>query len=162
MDEQKDVVVTRVFDAPLEEVWKAWVDPAYVREWWGPTGFTCPIAEMDFREGGRSLVAMRAPQEFGIPDLYNTWTYTRIVPKQRIEDTLNFCDEEGNKLSPSQLGIPAGVPEDGHHVVTFKNVGNNRTEMTVIEHGYTSDQARDQSKMGLEQCLDKMAEIFAR
>ena len=34
-----DVVVTRFFDAPVEEVWKAWKDPAHVMRWWGPTGF---------------------------------------------------------------------------------------------------------------------------
>jgi hypothetical protein len=56
------------------------------------------------------------------------------------------------------LGVPAGVPEDGHHVITFKDLGNNRTEMTMTEHGYTTDQAHDTSKAGLEQCLDKMAE----
>jgi uncharacterized protein YndB with AHSA1/START domain len=54
-----DVVVTRVLDAPVEEVWKAWNDPAYVMRWWGPTGFTSPSAEMDFRLGGSSLVCMR-------------------------------------------------------------------------------------------------------
>ena len=53
------------------------------------------------------------------------------------------------------------MPEDGHHVVTFKEIGDNRTEMTVVEHGYTSDQAQAISRAGLEQCLDKMAAIFA-
>ena len=51
-----DVVVTRRFDAPVERAWNAWSDPEDVRQWWGPTGFTCPRADMDFREGGTSLV----------------------------------------------------------------------------------------------------------
>ena len=80
-----NVVVTRVFDASIQEVWSAWSDPDYVRQWWGPTGFTCPLAEMDFREGGTSLVCMRAPQEFGGQEMYNTWTYHQIDPKKRIE-----------------------------------------------------------------------------
>jgi uncharacterized protein YndB with AHSA1/START domain len=157
-----NVVVTRLFEAPVEQVWNAWVEPEMVMQWWGPTGFTSPLAEMDFREGGTSLVCMRAPQEFGGQDMYNTWTYTKIVPNERIEYIFNFSDKDGNKLLPAQLGVPAGVPEDGHHVVAFKDVGDNRTEMTVTEHGYTSDQAHDISKAGLEQCLDKMAGIFAR
>lgn len=157
----RNVVVTRVFDAPVEQVWRAWVEPEMVKQWWGPTGFTCSVADMDFREGGTSLVCMRAPQEFGGQDMYNTWTYTKIVPNERVEYTFNFSDKDGNKRTPAQLGIPAGVPEDGHHVVTFKVVGNNRTEMTVTEHGYTSDQAHDLSKAGLEQCIDKMVAIFA-
>lgn len=158
----RNVVVTRVFDAPIEQVWKAWVEPEMIKQWWGPAGFTCPVAEMDFREAGTSLVCMRAPQEFGGQDMYNTWTYTKIVPNERIEYIFNFSDQDGNKISPAQQGIPAGVPEDGHHVVTFKDLGKNRTEMIVIEHGYTSGQAHDLSKAGLEQCLDKMAAIFAR
>ena len=70
-----DVVVTRVLDAPVEEVWKAWSDPTYVMRW-GPAGFTSPSAEMDFRVGGAPLVCMRAPAEYGGQDMYHTWTYT--------------------------------------------------------------------------------------
>ncbi len=62
-----NMVVTRVFDASVEQVWKAWSDSGQVMRWWGPTGFTAPVARMDFREGGTSLVCMRAPKEFGGP-----------------------------------------------------------------------------------------------
>lgn len=48
----RDLIVTRVFDAPLELVWKAWTDPEHIVQWWGPDHFTSPSAEMDFREGG--------------------------------------------------------------------------------------------------------------
>jgi uncharacterized protein YndB with AHSA1/START domain len=153
-----DVVVTRVFEAPVERVWQAWVEPEMVKQWWGPDGFTCPLAEMDVREGGKSLVCMRAPAEFGGQDMYSTWAYTKIVPRQWIEYTFNFADQDGRKLTPAQAGIPDGVPEDGQNVVKFKALGGQRTEMTVTEHGYTSEQAHDISKLGLEQCLDKMAE----
>ena len=91
---KRDVVVTRVFDAPIEQAWKAWSEPEYVMQWWGPTGFTCPLAEMDFREGGTSLVCMRAPKEFGGQDMYNTWTYRKIVPMQSIEFIQNLADKE--------------------------------------------------------------------
>jgi len=155
---KRDLVVTRVFDAPVEQVWKAWSDPEHVMRWWGPAGFTSPSAEMDFREGGTSLVCMRAPQEFGGQDMYNTWTYRKIVPMQQIEFIQNFADKDGTKLDPAQMGIPPGVPQEVRHVITFKAVGDNRTEMTVTEYGYTSDQAHDLSKAGMEQCLDKMVE----
>jgi uncharacterized protein YndB with AHSA1/START domain len=157
---RNSVVVTRVFDVSVVRVWRAWVKPELVKLWWGPTGFTCPLAEMDFREGGRSLVYMRAPQEYGGQDLYNTWTYTKIEPNRRIEFTLNFTDQNGRKLDPAGLGI-AGVPPDVPHVITFTPLGDERTEMTVTEYGYATEQARDLSQAGLEQCLDKMAAIFA-
>jgi uncharacterized protein YndB with AHSA1/START domain len=156
-----DVVVTRIFDAPIEEVWKAWSDPAYVTQWWGPAGFTSPSAEMDFRVGGASLVCMRAPAEYGGQDMYHTWTYTRIDPQKRIEFLSNFANEDGTHLDPGALGMPPGVPHDVPHVIVFKAAGNKGTEMTVTEHGYTTEQARDLSRAGMEQCLDKMAAMFA-
>ena len=158
---QRDVVVTRVFDAPVELVWQAWSDAEQVMRWWGPAGFTSPSAKIDFREGGISLVCMRAPKEFGGQDMYNTWTYRIIDPQKLIEFTLNFTDKDGTKLDPTSMGMPPGIPQDVRHVITFKAVGDNQTEMTVTEYGYTSDQAHDLSKAGLEQVLDKMAAVVA-
>jgi uncharacterized protein YndB with AHSA1/START domain len=157
--ETRSVVVTRIFDAPVEFVWKAWVEPDYVMQWWGPQGFTSPVAKMDFREGGKSLVCMRSPDG---QDMFNTWTYEKIVPNERIEYIFNFSDKDGNKLNPAAIGMPLGIPEDGHHVVTFKDLGNGKTEMTVTEHGYTNDQIVKLSKAGLEQCIDKMSAIFTK
>lgn len=130
-------------------------------QWWGPTHFTCPSAEIDFREGGVSLVCMRAPKEFGGQDMYSTWTYTKIVPLAQIEYIHNLADSEGRKVDPVQLGLPADFPQDQRHVVTFKAFGANRTKLTVTEYGWTEGHMMELSKMGMEQCLDKMAAIFA-
>jgi uncharacterized protein YndB with AHSA1/START domain len=154
----RDIVVTRVYDAPVEQVWKAWSDSERVKQWWGPTGFTCPVANMDFREGGTSLVCMRSPDGF---DYYNIWTYHKIVPVQSIEFVLNFADKDGSRIDPASIGMPPGIPQDVRHLITFKPVGKNQTEMTVTEFGYTNDQIFDLSRMGLEQCLDKMNNSFA-
>jgi hypothetical protein len=80
---------------------------------------------------------------------------------KRIEFVNNFTDKDGTKLEPASIGIPPGVPIDVQHVITFQEVGKDKTELTVSEYGYTTDQAHDISKAGLEQCLDKMAAIFA-
>ena len=154
----KSMTLTRTFDAPVADVWKHWSDSEKVMKWWGPKGFTSPLAKMDFREGGVSLVCMRAPKEFGGFDMYNTWTYKKIVPHERIEFTLNFTDKDGNKLDPAQMGLPPGIPKEVPHVITFRAVSDNKTEMTVVESGYTTDQAVETSKAGLEECLDKMAQ----
>ena len=154
----KNLSVTRTFDAPVETVWKQWSESENVMRWWGPTGFTSPLAKMDFREGGVSLVCMRAPKEFGGFDMYNTWSYKKIVPHERIEFVLNFSDKDGNKLDPAKMGLPPGIPQDVPHIITFKSLGENKTEMTVNEYGYTTDTAVQTSKAGLDQCLDKMAE----
>jgi uncharacterized protein YndB with AHSA1/START domain len=156
---KRDLVVTRVFDVPVERAWKAWSDPEQVMRWWGPQGFTSPTCRMEFREGGTTLVHMRSPA-FG--DLYNTWEYREIVPLQRIEFIQSFADEHGNKVDPVEVGLPPQTREaqDVRNVVTFKAVGGT-TEMTVTEYGYTSEETFNLSKLGLEQCLDKMAASFA-
>jgi uncharacterized protein YndB with AHSA1/START domain len=150
----RDLVVTRIVAGPVGQVWRAWTDPEQVRRWWGPTGFTCPLARMDVREGGTSLVAMRSPQG---QDLYNTWTYRSIVPHQRLEFIQNFADEDGNTIAPASIGLPAEIPQDVRNLVTFTALDEHRTKMTVTEYGYGSDQILELSKAGLEQVLDKLA-----
>jgi uncharacterized protein YndB with AHSA1/START domain len=156
-----DVVVSRIFPVPPDQAWRAWSESDLVKQWWGPTGFSCPLADVDLRVGGRTLVAMRAPAEFGGGDMYSTWTYSEVVPHSRIEYVFNFADPQGNRLVPADLGMPPGVPDDGEHLVTFDDLGDGRTEMTIIEHGYTTEDARNLSQAGLEQCVDKMEAIFA-
>ena len=158
----RNVVVNRVIDAPVDQVWKSWSDSNYVMQWWGPTGFTCPVAEMDFREGGTSLLCMRAPKELGGLDMYNTWTYSQIVPMERIEFIQKFADQNGNQVDPAVIGIPPGVPYEVRHVITLKALNKVQTELTVTEFGYVSDQAHDISKAGMEQCIDKLSVIFAK
>ena len=87
--------------------------------------------------------------------------YTRIDPHERIDFVSNFADEDGTHIDPAAMGLPPGVPYEVPHVITFETVGEGRTEMTVTEYGYTTEQDRDLSKAGMEQCLDKMAAIFA-
>ena len=155
--ETKEMLLTRVFDAPVARVWRAWSDPERVMRWWGPTGFTSPSAEMDFREGGVSLVCMRAPIEYGGGDMYNTWTYRKITPMQRIEFIQHFSDKDGNPIDPAAVGLPPGIPYEVPHVITFRPNGD-KTIMTVTEYGYTNNEVVELSRGGMEQCLDKMAE----
>jgi uncharacterized protein YndB with AHSA1/START domain len=155
-----DVVITRVFDAPVEEIWNAWSDPEYVRRWWRPTEFTAPSAEMDFCVGGASLGCMRAPAEYGGQDTYHTWTYTRIDPYERMSSSPTSRTRTAH-LEPAAMGMPPGVPHDVPHVVTFEASGEGGTHMTVTEYGYTTEHARDLSRAGMEQCLDKLAAMFA-
>ena len=152
-----DVICTREFSAPAAEVWRAWREPEHVTQWWGPHGFTSPSADMDFRVGGTSLVCMRAPAALGGQDMYNTWTYHRIEPTSLIEFDVAFTDAGGARVQP-----PPGVPSEVRHVITLTPVSSGRTSMTVTEFGYPDEQVRDQSKAGLEQCLDKMAALLEK
>jgi uncharacterized protein YndB with AHSA1/START domain len=153
-----DLVVTRRFDAPVAHVWSAWTEPEHVMRWWGPTGFTSPLARMDVREGGTSLVCMRSPNGH---DFHNTWTYTRVEPMQRLEFVLRFADANGHTIDPASLGLPAELARGVQHTIMFQAHADTVTEMTVTESGYESQQVMEMSRQGLEQCLDKMGTSFA-
>jgi uncharacterized protein YndB with AHSA1/START domain len=154
-----ELTINRVFNAPVEKVWHAWGEPEMVKKWWGPKNFTVPVVEIDFREGGTSLVSMQAPGEMGGFVLYNTWEYTKIIPNKQLEFTLRFTDRDRKVLNPQHIGLPEGVPIEVPHVITFESVGA-KTEMKYFEYGYTTNQAVEMSKAGLEEVLDKMAEAL--
>lgn len=116
---------------------------------------------MDVREGGTSLVCMRAPAEFGGQDMYNTWTHATVIPMERLEFVQTFSDADRNPVEPADVGLPPGVPCDVPHVVTFTAIRDGTTELTVRESGYASAEAAGLSRGGIEQCLDKLAAIFA-
>lgn len=158
----QDLVMTRVFNAPLEQVWNAWINPEIVKQWWGPNGFSCPSARIDFREGATSLVCMRAPQEFGGQDNYNVWAYTTITPMTLIDFVQSFADQDGALIDPSLIGLPADTPRDVRTRLTFKALDAQTTELTVTEYGWPEGHMREMSRMGMEQCLDKMAAALTR
>jgi hypothetical protein len=100
---------------------------------------------------------MRSP-EYG--DHYSAWRYEKIVPMREIAYIHNLADRDGNKVDPVTVGMPPDFPRDQRHVVTFKDVGNGQTELTVTEHDWPVGHMMDLSELGLNQCLDKMAAIF--
>jgi len=57
----REVVLTRVFDAPRDLVWEAWTDPKHLGNWWGPRGFTTRVHAWDVRPGGKITLEMVAP-----------------------------------------------------------------------------------------------------
>ena len=77
----REIVLSRVFDAPRELVWDAWTDPQQVVEWWGPKGFTTTIHEMDVRPGGIWRHTMHGPDG---TDYANKSTFLEVVKPARI------------------------------------------------------------------------------
>ncbi len=149
-----ELTVSREIDAPIDLVWRAWLDPDLVRRWWGPKGFTAPIARMDVREGGTSLVCMRSSEGH---EIYNLWSYRLVQPLRRLEFDSRFAESDGTPVPPSAIGMPPGVPDPVPHVVTFEDLGDRRTRVTVTEHGYTTGPVLELSRQGQEECVEKLA-----
>ena len=155
----KQIEVSRIFNAPIEMVWKIWTDPELVKRWWGPKHFTSAVAKINFGEGLKSLVSMQAPKEMGGQEFFSVWEYIKIVPMQRIEFIQSLSDKDGTKIDPIKVGMPPDFPADIQTIVTFKKIAKNDTEMTVTElaeFGTISNFAQ----IGLEQSMDKMLAIF--
>src|SRR6201987_1712466 len=129
VNETEPMVITRVFDAPRELVWKAWTDPKYVMQWWGPKGFTAPFCEIDFRWGGKFLLSMRTPDGW---EGWNAGESYEIVPYEKIVSSMSFSDSKGNKIEPEQLGVELEAIDDAHNVILFEDIGNGQTKPTFI------------------------------
>src|SRR6266700_1968626 len=102
VSEIERMVVTRVFDAPRELVWKAWTDPKYVMQWWGPKGFTAPVCQMGFRVGGKSLLCMRTLDG---QECWNGVQYHQTVLHEKIVSSMYPADSKDNKIEPAKLEI---------------------------------------------------------
>ena len=111
----REIVITRVFDAPRELTWQAMMDPDHVVQWWGPNGFTTTIQEMDVRPGGAWTLVMHGPDGTDYP---NFSTFQEIVYPERIVYTHG--------------GGKAGGP-DAQFVATwtFEAVEPTKTRLTV-------------------------------
>jgi uncharacterized protein YndB with AHSA1/START domain len=159
---KQDLVVTRIIDAPVEIVWKAWTDPERVKRWWGPKDYTSPTCKIDLREGGKYVFGMRAPNYQGGQDSYTAGVYRKIVPMERLEFTQSLADKDGNKIDPAQMGMPPDFPKEILTAVAFKRARCDMTELTVTEYDWPVGQMFVYSLAGLHQSLDKLAESLAK
>ncbi len=91
----RDLVLTRIFDAPREVVFKAWTEPERLRRWWGPKGFTNPVCEVDVRPGGAIRIHMRGPDGVVYP---MTGVFHEIVEPERLVFSSSALDKNGNPL----------------------------------------------------------------
>jgi uncharacterized protein YndB with AHSA1/START domain len=144
------VVIERIFDAPVDLIWQMWTQPEHFKKWYGPKGFTVPVADMDVRVGGKRLVCMASPD--GSMKMWSTGEYTEVVPNERLVYTDSPADENGKLVSPSAMGMPDGYPATTKVTVLLEDLGG-RTKM-VMTHAGVPAGAGD----GWEQAFAKMAD----
>ena len=152
------MVVTRVFDAPRELLWKAWTEPQYVMQWWGPKGFTAPHCEIDFRVGGKFLLSMRTPDGW---EGWNAGEYFEIVPYEKIVSSMYFSDAKGNRIEPEQLGIEPEAMDDALNVILFEDLGNGQTKLTFIGNETMQNAIQSGQFEGWAEQLEKLAAVVA-
>ena len=156
VNETERMVVTRVFDAPRELVWKAWTDPKYMMQWWGPKGFTSPHCEIDFRVGGKFLCCMRSPEGW---EGWNAGEYHEIVPYEKIVSSMYFSDSKGNKVDAAELGIEHEAIDGAYDVTIFEDLGNGQTKLTFIGNDTMQSAIESGQAEGWKEILDKLAAV---
>jgi uncharacterized protein YndB with AHSA1/START domain len=104
------VVIERTLQAPVELVWGMWTEPEHFAAWYGPGGATIPVAKMDVRVGGTRLLCMEMTTPNGARQMWFTGEYLEVVENHRLVYTDSMSDQDGNVLSPEQLGLPDGHP----------------------------------------------------
>ena len=138
-------VLTRVFDAPVSLVWRAWTDGEHLAKWSAPPGYTIVQAQGDPQVGGKWRCCMRDPAggEHRLGGVYRA-----IVPHKLISMTHAWDDESG-KPGPETIVT-----------VRFEDLGN-RTKLTLEQTGFDSKESRDGHESGWGQCLDLLAAHLA-
>lgn len=150
---ERELVITRTFDAPRELMWKAWTEPERFMRWWGPKIFTSPRCEIDLRVGGRFLWCMRWPDG---RENYTTGEYVEIIPLERLVYTTTFADADGNAVPASYYGMGDDIAfEMKVTVVLVDNDG--KTTMTLTHAGLPGGEVRGSAEQGWNESLDKLA-----
>jgi uncharacterized protein YndB with AHSA1/START domain len=113
---ERQLVITRMFDAPRELVFRAWTDPEQVARWWGPKGFTNPVCEIDARPGGALRIVMRAPDGAEHP---MKGVFREVVEPERLVFTNIAVDAQGDILL-NGLTIVTFADQDGKTRLTVQ------------------------------------------
>jgi uncharacterized protein YndB with AHSA1/START domain len=120
----QEFVFTRVFDAPRELVWKAFVESERLMHWWGPKGFKMHFAKVDLRPGGIFHYGMQSPDG---KDMWGKFVYRDVVAPERLVFVLSFSDPQGSTVqAPFELDWPLEIL----NVLTFSEQGG-RTTVTL-------------------------------
>jgi uncharacterized protein YndB with AHSA1/START domain len=142
----RELVITRVFDAPRGLVFKAWTGPEHLERWQGaPRGFTVTAHKMEVRPGGAYRVCMRSPE--GV-DHWLQGVYREVVEPERLVFTHVWLDAQGRPGKETLVTI------------TFAERGG-KTELALHQTGFKSVESRDGHKGGWTSTFDRLADYLA-
>lgn len=91
--EDKKLLIEREFNAPVEQVWKAWTESHLLDQWWAPKPWKAKTKSMDFRDGGQWLYSMIGPNG---EESFCRADFDSIVPLKSYKGDDAFCDKDGN------------------------------------------------------------------
>jgi uncharacterized protein YndB with AHSA1/START domain len=140
-----EITVRRVFDAPRQLVWDAWTDPEQLAQWWGRRGWSTPAdtIAIDVRPGGVFRLKSYSDED-------GTEMTTEGVFREVVE--------------PERLVLAEGSEDSWHEgaqsTVTFTDLGDDRTEMTLRATLHTTDEMRRNAEAGMNSAFDRLGELL--
>lgn len=144
----RELVLSRLIDAPREKVYRAWTEADILKQWFAPKPWTTPRAELDVRPGGTSLVVMRDPDGNEYP---NQGVYLEVVPNERLV----FTDAYTTAWQPSEKPFFTAV-------LTFADEGGKTRYVARALH-WTAEDKEAHEKMGFHegwgQCADQLEAV---
>ncbi len=157
-------VISRVFDAPRDRVWKSWTEAERLKKWWGPKGFTVTHCKIDLRPGGIMHYCLRMPDG---NEMWGKFVYREIVKPERLVFVNSFSDKDGGiTVHPMSVNWPRELLS----TVTFEEQGG-KTKLTVqwipldtstaLERK-TFEEGRESMKMGWTGTMDQFVEYLAK
>jgi uncharacterized protein YndB with AHSA1/START domain len=143
---ERELVMTHLFDAPRSLVWAAWTERRHLERWQGaPKGFTVTTAQTDIRPGGAFRICMRSPE--GV-DHWLQGVYREVVAPERLVFTHTWLDADGKPGTETLVTI------------TFTERGR-KTELTLRQAGFKSDDARAGHEGGWASTFERLADYLA-
>jgi uncharacterized protein YndB with AHSA1/START domain len=147
----RELVLTRIIDAPREKVFRAWTEPELLKQWFAPSPWTTPAAELDVRPGGTSTIVMRSPDGADFP---NSGVYLDVVKNERLV----FTDAYTKAWEPSDKPFMTVI-------LTFEDE-NGKTKYTArVRHWTVADRETHEAmgfQQGWGQCADQLAALVAK
>jgi uncharacterized protein YndB with AHSA1/START domain len=141
----RELVITRLFNAPRELVFKAWTDPKLAMRWWGPRWHPATHIDMDVRPGGTWRNCLTSKEDGS--ELWHHGVFREVVPPERLVFTFVW-EEEGER------GMENIV------TVTFADEGG-KTRLTLRQAPFQSVAERGGHGEGWNSTLDRLEEQLA-
>ncbi|MBO9129380.1 SRPBCC domain-containing protein [Bacillus sp. 165] len=162
-NEENELVITRIFDAPRELVFKMWTDPEHLKHWWGPKGFTMNVAKLELRPGGMFHYSQKSPDG---QEMWGKFVYREITAPEKLVFTNSFSDEEGNTI---RAPFSPTWPLEILNILTFSEY-EGKTKLVMQggplspteEERKTFEAARNGVKQGIGGTLDQLADYLAK
>jgi uncharacterized protein YndB with AHSA1/START domain len=152
----KELEIERTYDAPVNNVWKAWTEPEQIKEWWGPDNVTIPECEVDLRVGGRIYIVMEAGEAMG-PYKGTRWpmdgTFTVVEENSKLAYEVKAWTEGQEGATEIDQVTELTMHEDnGKTVIKLK--------ATINKTGPDTKMAVEGMQMGFNQQLEKLNDFL--